>query len=181
MWLLFWQLLLFTSTFTHMCISAVEDAEAGGNLANFLFILIFFFCGVLTPADALPRFWIFLYRVSPLTYWVSAVLSTGLANADVTCASNEWTTVITPKGRSCGEYMAEYISQAGGYVLDPEATGICSYCRVKDTNVFLSAVSAHYEDRWRNFGILWVFIAFNIVAALVLYWLVRVPKGKRSL
>lgn len=181
MWLLFWQLLLFTSTFAHMCVSGVENAEEGGNMANFLFISIFFFCGVLAPADAMPGFWIFLYRVSPLTYWISAVLSTGLANVEVTCASNEWTTITTPEGRTCGDYMADYISQAGGYVRDPDATGTCNYCKIKDTNVFLSSISAHYEDRWRNFGIFWAFITFNIVAALALYWLARVPKGKKKL
>lgn len=181
MWLLFWQLLLFTSTFAHMCISSVSNSEEGGNMANFLFILIFFFCGVLASPDAMPGFWIFLYRVSPLNYWVSAVLSTGLANVEVTCASNEWTIITTPEGRTCGDYMADYISQAGGYVLNPDSTSSCSYCKVKDTNVFLSSISAHYEDRWRNFGILWVFIAFNIAAAVALYWLARVPKGKTKL
>lgn len=43
MWLLFWQFLLFMSTFTHMCISFAGAADEGGNVANFLFVLIFFF------------------------------------------------------------------------------------------------------------------------------------------
>ncbi|KAL9082534.1 MAG: hypothetical protein Q9165_008865 [Trypethelium subeluteriae] len=181
MWLLFWQFLLFTCTFAHMCISFADTAEDGGNTANFLFVLIFFFCGVLATPDAMPRFWIFLYRVSPLSYWVSAILSTGLANVNVTCASNEWITLSPPDGQTCGEYLADYISKAGGYVLDPEATRNCSYCKIKDTNVFLLGINSEYSDRWRNFGIMWVFIAFNITAALALYWLARMPKGKKSL
>ncbi|KAK5064561.1 hypothetical protein LTR84_000394 [Exophiala bonariae] len=181
MWLLFWQLLLFASTFAHLCISWNSNAEAGGNAANFLFILVFFFCGVLSPPDAMPRFWIFLYRVSPIGYWVSTVLSTGLANVDVQCASNEWTAVTPPQGSTCGDYMADYIAQVGGYVMDPGSTSTCSYCAIKDTNVFLASISAHYEDRWRNFGILWAFILFNIFGAIVLYWIARVPKGKKKI
>ncbi|RDL37481.1 putative ABC1 transport protein [Venustampulla echinocandica] len=181
MWLLFWQFLLFTSTFAHMCISFADTADEGGNNANFLFVLIFFFCGVLATPDAMPRFWIFLYRASPLSYWVSAVLSTGLANVEVTCSSNEWTTLSPPDGKTCEEYMADYISRVGGYLLDPEATSNCSYCKIKETNAYLAGISSHYEDRWRNFSIIWAYIAFNIVAALALYWLVRMPKGKRKL
>lgn len=178
MWLLFWQLLLFASTFAHFCVSWASTADAGGNAANLLFVPVFFFCGVLTPPDAMPGFWIFLYRLSPIAYWISAVLSTGLANVDVSCASNEWTAVTPPQGTTCGDYMAEYIARVGGYVMDADSTGSCSYCAVRDTNVFLASISARYQDRWRNFGILWAFIAFNVVAAVALYWLARVPKGK---
>jgi ABC-type multidrug transport system permease subunit len=30
----------------------------------------------------------------------------------------------------------------------------------------------------RHYSILWVYIIFNVFAALALYWLVRVPKNK---
>lgn len=181
MWLLFWQFLLWVSTFTHMCISFVDTADAGGNIANFLFVLIFFFCGVLASPAQMPRFWIFLYRVSPLSYWVSAILSTGLANVEVTCASNEFITFSPPDGQTCGDYMADHISRAGGYLLDPNTTAGCSYCKIKDTNVYLAGMNSEYGTRWRNFGIIWAYVAFNIAAALALYWIVRMPKGKRKL
>lgn len=90
--LLFRRFLLFTCTFAHMCISFADMANEGSNIANFLFVLYFFFCGVLATPDAMPRFWGFLFRVSPLSYWVSAVLSTGLTNVEVT-ASNECSTI----------------------------------------------------------------------------------------
>lgn len=114
-----------------------------------------------------------------MSYWVSAVLSTGLAKVEVTCANNELTIVSPPDGHTCDDYMADYISRAGGYLLDPKATSDCSYCKIKDTNIFLSGISSEYNSRWRNFGIMWAFILFNIVAALALYWLVRMPKGKK--
>jgi ATP-binding cassette, subfamily G (WHITE), member 2, PDR len=180
MWLLFWQFMIFNSTFAHMCISFSDTADEGGNTANFLFVLIFFFCGVLATPDAMPGFWIFLYRVSPLSYWVSAILSVGLANVNVTCANNEWIALTPPSGQTCSDYMTEYMSRMGGYLLDPVATSNCSYCKIESTNVFLSGISSDYEDRWRNFGIMWTFIAFNIMAAIFLYWIARMPKGKKK-
>jgi len=179
--LLFWVFLIWVSTFAHFCISFAGSADDGGNVANFMFVLAFFFCGVLASPDQMPRFWIFLYRVSPLSYYVSAVLSTGLANVNVTCAANEFTTFAPPDGQDCGTYMAEYISAAGGYLLDSNATAGCSYCKIKETNVFLEAIHADYADRWRNFSLMWVYVAFNIAGALLLYWLARMPKGKKKL
>jgi len=180
MWLLFCQFLFWVSTFTHMCISFADTADAGGNVANLLFVLVFFFCGVLASPAQMPRFWIFLYRASPLSYFVSAILSTGLANVDVTCASNEFITLNPPDGQACGEYMSDYMSRAGGYLMNPSATSDCNYCKIKDTNVFLASINSEYDTRWRNFGIMWAYIAFNIFAAMALYWIVRMPKGRRK-
>lgn len=181
MWLLFWVFLMWVSTFAHFCISFAGSADDGGNVANFMFVLAFFFCGVLASPDQMPQFWIFLYRASPLSYYVSAVLSTGLANVDVTCASNEFVTLNPPGGQTCREYMAEHISTAGGYLLEPYATSNCQFCKIKETNAYLANINAYYDDRWRNLGIMWAYVAFSVATALVLYWVARMPKGKRKL
>lgn len=46
--------------------------------------------------------------------------------------------------------------------------------------MFLRSVSANYSDVWRNFGVMWVFIVFNIIAACALYWWVRVPRAQKT-
>jgi ATP-binding cassette subfamily G (WHITE) protein 2 (PDR) len=180
MFLLLVTFLLFTSTFTDFIIAGFETAEAGGNFANLLFTLTLIFCGVLATPDSFPRFWIFMYRVSPFTYLASAMLSTAVANTNVVCAANEILRFDPPNGYTCGEYMKNYMAIAGGYLQNPEAAENCGFCSIADTNAFLAGVGAKYEDRWRNFGIMWAFIIFNIFAALGLYWLVRVPKKKDS-
>ncbi|KAK6189322.1 hypothetical protein LQW54_013385 [Pestalotiopsis sp. IQ-011] len=180
MFLLLWMFLLFTSTFTDMIIAAFETAEAGGNIANLLFILCLIFCGVLANPSTFPRFWIFMYRVSPFTYLISAMLSTAVANTEVVCASNEYVSFEPPSGSTCIEYMSTYIQAAGGYLENDNATDTCNYCTIADTNVFLASVESYYADRWRNFGILWAFVIFNIVGALFLYWLTRVPKKAKK-
>lgn len=60
MFLLILTFLLFTSTFAHMSIAGIPDAETGGNVANLIFILTLLFCGVLVSPQALPGFWIFM-------------------------------------------------------------------------------------------------------------------------
>ena len=171
--------LLFTSTFTNMMIAGIADAETGGNIANLLFSLSLIFCGVLQTAKALPGFWIFMYRVSPFTYLVEGMLSTGIANAAVHCADNEFVMFSPPSGSTCQQYLEPYISQAGGYLQDPSATDTCKFCTYNDTNVFLSGIGLSYSNAWRDFGIMWAYIIFNIFAAVGIYWLARVPKKSK--
>jgi ABC-type multidrug transport system permease subunit len=135
---------------------------------------------VLASPQTLPRFWIFMYRVSPFTYLVSGMISVGLANSEVVCNPIEFLHFNPPSGESCGDYMQTYISEAGGYLLDENATTNCSFCSVKDTNTFLKNLNSDYSLRWRNFGLMWVFIVFNIFAAVGMYWLARVPKVKKT-
>ncbi|KIW02434.1 uncharacterized protein PV09_06248 [Verruconis gallopava] len=178
--LLMWIFLIFTSTFTHMIIAAVETAEAGGNIANLLFSLTLVFCGVLATPQQFPGFWIFMYRVSPFNYLVDAFLSVGVANTKITCASNEYLHFQPLEGQTCSQYMSRYINNFGGYLENPDATSNCSFCTTSDTNAFLASINASYSHRWRNFGIMWAYVVFNVAAALLLYYLVRVPKGARK-
>ncbi|RSL89934.1 ZEB2-regulated ABC transporter 1 [Fusarium floridanum] len=180
MFLLLLAFMIFTCTFTDFVIAGCGSAETGGNIANLLFMMCLIFCGVLAPPSSLPRFWIFMYRVSPFTYLVSAILSTAVANTNAECAPNEYIQFPPPSGKTCEEYMDPYMSKAGGYLTDPNNTSECTYCTIGDTNLFLASVQSDYGDRWRNFGLMWVYIIFNIFGALALYWLVRVPKNKKG-
>lgn len=174
--LLVWSFLIFTSTFAHMVIAAVETAETGGNIANLMFSLVLIFCGVLATRISLPGFWQFMYYLSPFTWLVSAFLSTGLANTSVTCASYEYSVFTPPSGQTCEEYMAPYGRANGGYLGPATNATTCSWCSLSSTNTFLASVGSNYSDRWRNFGIIFGYIFFNTFMALFLYWLVRVPK-----
>ncbi|KAJ5131211.1 CDR ABC transporter [Penicillium bovifimosum] len=186
MWLLVLTFMIFTSTFAHMMIAGIELAETGGNLANLLFSLCLVFCGVLATPANMPRFWIFMYRVSPFTYLVSAMLSVGTSGAKVVCEDIELLHFKPADNMTCNEYMKDYIfgtstsPARGGYLIDGSSTTECSFCTIDSTDTFLAGVSSYYKDAWRNFGLMWVFIAFNIAAAVFIYWLARVPKGTRS-
>jgi ABC-type multidrug transport system permease subunit len=128
----------------------------------------------------MPGFWIFMYRLSPFTYLVSGMLSTALSGTDVTCSADEILTFDPPDSQTCYEYLSAYAERTGGYIENPNATNSCSYCTMSSTNTFLANIDSYWSDAWRNFGIMWAYLAFNIVVALGIYWWARVPKGNKT-
>ncbi|KAK0707913.1 ABC transporter CDR4 [Lasiosphaeris hirsuta] len=179
MFLLLWVFLMFTTTFGYLIQAAIETAEAAGNAASGLFTFWLVFCGVLVSPTAMPGFWKFMYYLSPFTYLVSAVLSVGLSQSEARCSDIELLSFDSGNG-TCGAFMAPYITTQGGYLVDSRATGLCEYCPVEQTDVFLEFLGIRYADRWRNFGILWAYTVFNAAAAVLVYWLARVPKGSKK-
>lgn len=179
MFLQLWIFFMFASTFAHLMIAGVPTADIAGGLMNLFLIMMFAFCGVLAGPDALPGFWIFMYRVNPFTYIIESFLGTSLGNAPMFCNANEFIRFAAPNGTTCGEYTADYISRAGGYLAKSDTTD-CQYCAMSDTNEFLASVNVSFDHRWKNFGFMWVYCIFNIVMALVFYWLARVPKTKKA-
>ena len=121
-----------------------------------------------------------MYRANPFTYLIQGMLTTGLANTEVVCSKVELLNVNPPSGQTCGDYFKNFISFAGGNLLNPSATSNCSFCSQKSTNDFLAGIDAQFNERWRNFGIFIAFIAINVILSVFLYWLARVPKGNRE-
>lgn len=168
------QFFIFTSTFATLIISALPDAETGGTIATLMFMLTLVFNGVMQSPSALPGFWIFMYRVSPLTYLISGLTSTGLHGRAIECASEEMSVFNPPSGQSCGEYMGPFLKAAPGTLYNPGATQNCQYCSLDNADQFLAASNIYYSERWRNWGIGWAYIGFNIMGAVLLYYVFRV-------
>ncbi|CCC70525.1 hypothetical protein NCAS_0F00410 [Naumovozyma castellii] len=177
-WLLCTAFFVYIGSMAVAVISFIEIADTAGQLASLLFTMALSFCGVMVTPSALPRFWIFMYRISPLTYLIDAFLSVGIANVDVECASFEFVQFSPPPGMDCGTYMAPYIQMTGtGYLSDSSATDTCHFCQFSHTNDFLKSVGSDYSKRWRNWGIFICYIAINYIAAVSFYYLARVPKS----
>jgi ATP-binding cassette, subfamily G (WHITE), member 2, PDR len=171
------QFFIYASTFAHMVIAALPDAETAGNIATLLFSLTLTFNGVLQTPDALPGFWVFMYRVSPLTYLIAGWAGTGLAGKAIVCAENELAQFDPPSPMTCAQYLADYLDAgAVGTLQNPDATSACRYCPLSSSDQFLAGVKISYDDRWRNFGIGWSYIVFNIAAAVLLYYVFRVRR-----
>ncbi|OBT44465.1 hypothetical protein VE00_05929 [Pseudogymnoascus sp. WSF 3629] len=177
MFLFILQFMIYASTFGSATIAGVGSAEVGGALTNVLFSLALVFCGVLATKDQLPGFWVFMYRLSPLTYLVAGMLTTAVADTDLVCATNELLRFDAFPGQNCSAYLAPYVITLGGY-LQPgtEGSARCEFCPFGNTDQYLALLDMHYDQSWRNFGILWVFILFNVCFAFFVYWLARVPK-----
>lgn len=97
-----------------------------------------------------------------------------LGRQSVSCSAVEIVRINPPVGQSCGQYMATFISFAGGYLLNPEALTDCEFCGTQSSDQFLgSSFNIFYVHRWRDIGALVGFIGFNVscvssVAPLVL-------------
>jgi ATP-binding cassette subfamily G (WHITE) protein 2 (PDR) len=179
MWLFMWLFFLFTSTMSTLLIAAIDQVDTAVNIGQLVFYLILMFCGVLVPKSALPRFWIFMYRISPLTYLVSGMIAVGVGNGPILCSETELLRLTPPFNVTCGRYLESYIDFAGGALVNRDATDMCEYCPLSTVSEFLDRFSISYEDRWFQFGIVWVFIAFNVACTFAVYWMFRVPKGQR--
>jgi ATP-binding cassette, subfamily G (WHITE), member 2, PDR len=172
------QFQIFTSTFAHMLIAGLPDAETAGNIATTMFSLTLTFNGVLQTPSALPGFWLFMWRVSPLTYVVGGLAGTTLHGRQVRCADNELANFNPPSGSTCKEYLAPYFKAgAPGQLYNPSATSNCQYCPVSNGDQFLAGSEIFWNQRWRNFGLGWAYIGFNIFAAVYLYYFFRVRKS----
>ncbi|KAM0257790.1 hypothetical protein ACHAPA_011586 [Fusarium lateritium] len=177
------QLMLYASSFAQMTIAAFPDALTASAIVTLLVLMSLTFCGVLQPPTALPGFWIFMYRVSPFTYWVAGIVSTELAGRAIECSVDETSIFDPPSGQTCGEYMADFLSAAPGQLQNPDATAQCQYCSLTNADQFMAGSNIYYSERWRNFGIMWAYIAFNIFIAVGSYYVFRVKKwsfGKKK-
>jgi ATP-binding cassette, subfamily G (WHITE), member 2, PDR len=169
------QFFVFASTFSQLVIAALPDAETAGNVATFLFSMALTFNGVLQTPDALPGFWMFMYRVSPLTYLVAGWAGTSLSGKQINCADNEFAQFDPPASETCASYLSEYVNGGAiGQLLNPDASSACRYCPLSSSDQFLARVNISFAHRWRDFGIGWAFIAFNIAGAVLLYYIFRV-------
>ncbi|KAK3325026.1 ABC transporter-like protein [Apodospora peruviana] len=172
------QLFIYASAFAHMTIAALPDAQAASGLVILLTMMSTIFSGVLQTKIALPGFWVFMYYVSPFTYWISGIVSTMLHDRPVECSLTEMLSFNPPQGMNCAEYLGPMMSSpmAGGYLQDPYATEACNYCSMNVADEFMGGADIFWVDRWRNFGIMWGYIFFDIFAAVAIYYLVRVKR-----
>lgn len=103
--------------------------------------------------------------------------ATMLHGRQVQCSNDELSVFQPPTGVTCQTYMAPYLQQAPGYLMNPSATSDCAYCSLSVADQFLSGVNIYWSQRWRNFGLMWVYVVFDIAAAVMLYYFFRVRQG----
>jgi len=136
--------------------------------------ILFLFSGVLAPPQTLPVFWrSWMYHLDPFRYFLEGIITTILKPVVVTCNERDLYTYLVPPGQTCGEYSAEFLSLTTGYVANPESTTTCSYCMYSRGEDFYNNLGWSYDNRWRNFGLLWAYWAFNIFAGAFFVWLFR--------
>jgi len=135
---------------------------------------LFLFSGVLAPASTLPHFWrSWMYPLDPFHYFLEGVVTTVLKPVVVTCNDRDLYTFNVPPGQTCGSYTEAFLSRATGYVVDAASTTTCSYCQYSNGEEYYSGLEWSFDNRWRNFGLLWCYWAFNVLVGAFFVWLFR--------
>lgn len=135
---------------------------------------------ILVPPSSLGGFWIFMYRVSPLTYLLEGLSIAGISNTRVVCSPLEMLSIrLPPSFGTCHEYMAAYMDTAGGYLDNPDDnTTDCQFCPISSADIVLSSLGMGTGNNraWRNIGFIVIYVVINTVSVFVVYWAARVPK-----
>lgn len=172
------QFYMYAATIAQMVVAAIPDPALGAMLAVLMFGMSFIFNGVMQPPDALPGFWIFMWRVSPFTYYVSGLASASLHGREVVCSSSEMSIFDPPPGQTCGAYLAAFLEKAPGTLYNYNATSGCEYCALSSADQYLAARRIEWDERWRNYGIFWCYMIFNVFGTATLYYVFRVRTWK---
>ncbi|PPR00573.1 hypothetical protein CVT24_005458 [Panaeolus cyanescens] len=167
----------YYTTFGQTVAAMAPSAEIAALLFSFLFSFVLTFNGVMQPFSQLG-WWRWMYRLSPYTYLIEGLLGQALGRKEINCAPVEFATLEPPAGLTCNEYMSNYMSFAGGYLTNPDATSACQFCSVRTSDEFLGlAFNIYYDNHWRNFGIMIAFIVFNIALVYAMTYVFRIRKG----
>ncbi|KAG1748265.1 ABC-2 type transporter-domain-containing protein [Suillus paluster] len=165
---------LYYTTLGHGIASMAPTAPIASLYYTALIMIIMVFDGVIQPFMEL-NWWKWMYRVSPYTYIIEGLLGQAIGGEAISCSFTELVSVNPPKGLTCGQYMGPFMEFAGGYLTDAEAAGGCQYCPYKTADQYMdSKFNIQYSNHWRNLGIVFGFVAFNIIAIFWFTYFMRI-------
>lgn len=142
--------------------------------------ILILFAGIMQPPSAMPEFWsAWMYWLDPYHYVIEGLVVNVMDGVEVVCQEGDFTQIPVPSGQTCGAYMDAFFKSGGsGYIEDGNATGMCNYCPYKLGNEYYEErIGWHFDNRWRDFGILCAYYVFNVLAFMFFVFLFR--KAKR--
>ncbi|KAG9127487.1 hypothetical protein FRC07_013165 [Ceratobasidium sp. 392] len=128
---------LYYTTFSQAVAAMAPNAMISGLLFSFLFSFVLTFNGVMQPYSQLIPFWKWMYRLSPFTYLIEGMVVDGVGGMETRCSSTEIQTLAPPSGQTCQQFMGQYISQAGGYLLNGNDSSNCQFCPQGSSDAYL--------------------------------------------
>jgi len=166
----------YYTTLAHAVASMAPNHAIASILFTTAFSFVVAFDGVLQPFRLL-NWWEWMYRASPFTYLIEGLTAQAVGGQLVTCSTDEFVTIHPPKSKSCGDFMNSYISFAGGYLTNPNATTNCQFCEARTTDEYLLAnFNIKYGLHWRDLGIFVAAALFNFSLVFVLFYIFRIRK-----
>jgi ABC-type multidrug transport system ATPase subunit/ABC-type multidrug transport system permease subunit len=140
-------------------------------LVPVFFTFVIGFCGVLVPRNALPTFWLWMVDLTPFRYLLGSMLTTVIHDLPVRCTSSEFARFSPTNGQTCEQYAGGFAQQFGGYLNNPSATADCEYCQYAVGDGYSDFLGVYYRNRWRDYGIFWAYIIFDVLVIMLFTWL----------
>ncbi|KAI5478639.1 ABC transporter [Pseudohyphozyma bogoriensis] len=142
-----------------------------------LLIMFSSFCGVTIPGPSMPYFWReWMWPLDPFTRLISGMVTTELHGLTITCTASELSVFDPPAGQTCLDWAGDYVTAAGGTLLNGSATSGCQYCQYSMGDQFYEGLQLSFDTRWRDLGILIAFTVFNALVTVVASRLLRYSK-----
>ncbi|TID30930.1 hypothetical protein CANINC_000483 [Pichia inconspicua] len=98
----------------------------------------------------MPGFWKFMWRTSPITYFLANLLGVVIHDRPVICSQTEYNFLQPPTNMTCGDYLDDYFETHTGYVNNPDESSNCEVCAYNVGDDFINSIGIYYSDRWRN-------------------------------
>ncbi|KUJ23287.1 uncharacterized protein LY89DRAFT_777066 [Mollisia scopiformis] len=179
-WILFLMFETWLSTFGQLLAAIAPTEQTAPLFIPMLFVFVALFCGVLQPLSQLPLFWHWVHYASPFTWLIDGLFSNILHLTTVTCSPSEINIFQPPANKTCGSFIAPFLTYGAGAIYNPSATKDCEYCRYGTGDEYLGTLDMSWGGRWRNFGVLWVYVVFNVGALLLVTGIPRWVRGWRG-
>ena len=129
---------IFATSLAQLCAAVMPNLSSTFMANGFFFMFCNTFAGTLSPEPDTPKGWSWYYNVSPLFYFGEGITTNVLQDLKITCADSEISIFEPPAGMSCGDYARSFLDTATGYLVNPDSTASCGYCRYKDGQSYVS-------------------------------------------
>ncbi|KAK9369305.1 ABC-2 type transporter-domain-containing protein [Lipomyces kononenkoae] len=156
----------------------VPSLIAAGIINPFFFVITEVTVGIMIPYSAMNGFYKdFIYWVNPLSWAIRPFVATALHEVPVTCLESELAIFTPPSNMTCFEFAAYWVDNYSvGNLLNPNSTVNCQFCQYRVGDDYLQQIGFRYATRGRDVGVFIAFVAFNIVFAYFMYYVMRVVK-----
>ncbi|KAK4052986.1 hypothetical protein OIO90_004110 [Microbotryomycetes sp. JL221] len=161
--------------------SYAPNATVAGLINPLVIGTLVLFNGAFIPYEQIQAFWRYwFYYLDPFRYLMGAFIVFGIWDEPVRRSGEEVARVIPPSGVSCGDYFNNFLSQAPGYIVDPNATDVCEYCPFSEGSQFLTTLNyPRYVYGWRDICLTFLF-ALAMYASVFLFMSLRTKKTKTA-
>jgi ABC-type multidrug transport system ATPase subunit len=138
---------VFATSLAQLCASLMPNIEAAFAANGFFFMFCNTLAGTLSPKSVTPSGWRWYYNVSPLYYWSEGIMTDILHDLPIHCQQSELSIFYPPNGTTCGQYAADFLQTATGYLVNPDSVSDCQYCNYRDGQSYVSCISNTREEK----------------------------------